>query len=139
MSTHNPYEVPEVHNIASASESRERLRRIAAGQRNTNLAALSYICLLPASLLFRSVADSIPGSGVIFLVLFVCVIAYGAVSVYGLASVLRGRVIAVIYVVGLLAPFLGLLLLLSLSGSATKILRDNGIRVGFLGADPRTV
>lgn len=139
MSTHNPYEVPEVHNIASASESRERLRRIAAGQRNTNLAALSYICLLPASLLSRSVADSIPGSGVIFLVLFVCVIAYGAVSVYGLASVLRGRVLAVIYVVGLLVPFLGLLLLLLLSGSATKILRENGIKVGFLGADPRTV
>jgi hypothetical protein len=139
MSTQNPYEIPEVRSNVSASEDRERLRRIAAGQRSTNLAALSYICLLPANFLIRAVADSIPGPEVIFAVLVISVLVYGAVSVYGLASEFRGKVIAVIYVIGLLVPFLGLLLLMSLSGKATKILRENGIRVGFLGADPNSV
>lgn len=139
MSTQNPYEVPEVRNFVSASEDRERLRRIATGQRNTNLAALSYLCLLPANLLLRAVADSIPGSAVVFIILVISVIVYGAISVYGLASELRGKVVAVIYVIGLLAPILGLLLLMSLSGRATKILRENGITVGFLGADPNSV
>ncbi len=139
MSTHNPYEVPEVRNAVNASESRERLRRIATGQRNTNLAALAYICLLPTNFMLRSVADSIPGSDKIFIILLICVLVYGAVAIYGLASELRGRVIAVIYVIGLLAPFVGLILLMTLSGTATKILRENGIKVGFLGADPNTV
>lgn len=139
MSTQNPYEVPEVRSTVSASEDRERLRRIATGQRNTNLAALSYLCLLPANLLLRGAADRIPGSAVIFALLVLGVLIYGAISVYGLASEFRGKVVAVVYVLGLLVPFLGLLLLFSLSGKATKILRENGISVGFLGADPTTV
>ncbi len=63
----------------------------------------------------------------------------GVVSVFSLASIFRGRVVAVIYVIGQIVPLLGLLLLLSINGKATKELRAAGIRVGIMGANPDSV
>ena len=52
---------------------------------------------------------------------------------------ISSNIVAIIYVLGLLVPLLGLLLLLSVSGKATKELRSAGIKVGLLGANPNAI
>ena len=53
-----------------------------------------------------------------------------------LAIQLYGIVGGILMGVLTLVPCLGLLLLLLINEKATRVLRQNGIRVGLLGADP---
>jgi len=45
----------------------------------------------------------------------------------------------VLYAILMIIPCVSLLVLLSLSGKATKLLTQAGIKVGLLGADPNSI
>jgi len=142
MDTANPYSSPTTESaapVAQLGSDRERLRRIATAQRQTNLAVLLQFLLFPASIGVSAVAGDAPWAGFVIGIVALCVVVYGAVAVFRLASVFRGKVVAVIYVLGLLVPLLGLLLLLSISSKATTILQEHGIHVGLLVADPSVI
>ena len=140
MSVINPYKPPETTCLASdASADKDRLRRIATSQRQINLAVLLYLSIFPANLALTVVsANALWVSGLLTL-LVVAVLGLGATAVFKLASIFRGRFVAVIYVLGLFVPILGLLLLLSISRTANRELRGAGIKVGLLGANPSAI
>jgi len=142
MDNVNPYAATTTESAAPVAQrgpDRERLRRIATAQRQTNLAVLCQILLIPVSFGVTAVAGNAPWVGLVFVLVALGVVIYGAIAVYRLASVFRGKVVAVIYVFGLLVPLLGLLLLVSISSKATTILQEHGIKVGLLGADPSAI
>ena len=140
MSETNPYAPPDsLPQDLPSHQDPDRLRRIAKAQRQVNVAAALYLGLIPVNILF-SVADIQVGLASWIIVLYLLVVlAMGAVSIFRLAAVFRGPVVAVIYVLGLLIPLVGLLLLLSVSGKATRELRSAGIKVGLLGANPKDI
>ena len=145
MSHDNPYDPPaaafQSHN---ADEDRDRLRRIASAQRQVNVAVLLYLAMISLSIVITSVGDraappvAIPVA-ILFLIYSLIVLIWGAISVYRLASIFRGPFIAVIHVLGLLVPLLGLVLLYVNSRKATKALRKSGVTVGLLGANPSAI
>lgn len=140
MATHNPYAPPGVREVTLApSTDRSELRKIATAQRQVNIAALLYLLLVPGNIGLSNVTDGAPWTRIVIGVMALSVFTFGAVSVYKLAAIFRGKIVAVVHAIGLLVPLLGLLLLLSNSQQATKILRENGIRVGLLGANPNSI
>lgn len=140
MSLDNPYSSPTaVSSAVMMQPDRLRLREIAAAQRQTNLAVLFYLCLIPANLIVAVLAQEMPLASLVFGFFFLGVLLFGAIAVFRLAALFRGKAVAVLYVIGLLIPLLGLILLLTLSSRATKTLRASGIKVGFLGAKPDAI
>jgi hypothetical protein len=144
MSRDNPYAVPGVLDPQPiVPNHRERLRAIAIAQRRVNLAVLAYLCLVGGNIAMLVLGQQFPGFALLFITLIritaIGVIIFGAITVYRLAALLRGSVVAILYVIGLLIPCVGLLLLLTLSQKATKILQSEGVRVGLLGADPSSI
>jgi hypothetical protein len=141
----NPFAAPESNlsfeqNRQNDSDiDRDTLRQIASAQRGTNLAALFYILVLVLSPFSVGLVQALPFISLLLPIALLGIVIFGAISVYRLAAILRGRFVAVIYVFGLMVPFIGLLLLLSVNSKATRILRANGIKVGFLGADPLSI
>ncbi len=142
MSNENPYLPPASTSLGSSipiPQAKERLRRIASAQRQVNLALLLYIAIFPVSFGLGVFGVGAPWAALLLGFFALAVIIMGTISVYKLAAVFRGKVVAIIYVIGLLVPLLGLLLLLSISGKATKELRAAGIKVGLLGANPSDI
>jgi len=126
MSTENPYAALTTATTFAPDAGRDRRRKIATAQRETNLAVLFYFCLIPVNIAISSVANGAPWANIVSGVAALPVLVFGAVSVYSLASQFRGKFVAVLYVVGLLVPLLGLILLISINSKATSILRENG-------------
>lgn len=146
MSTENPYTATatdpstiQQSNVNNTNSNRDRLRRIASAQRGVNFAVLAYLVMIAANITLSSMAGDAAWAGAVFGVSALAVLAYAAVAVYRLASIFRGRIVAVIYVLGMLVPLLGLILLFSISSKASTILQEHGVKVGFLGANPATV
>lgn len=135
----NPYELPSVATTHEQDASdRSRLRKIAVAHRQVNLAILYYLCVVPISGLVI-VGESAMWAKVVFGVIGMAVLDLGVVSVYNLAEKLRGKTVAIVHAVGLLIPFLGLILLMTNSREATKMLQANGINVALFGANPETI
>ena len=139
MSFENPYQSPTTVSESSSVADPDRLRRLASAQRRVNLAVLMYLAMIFVNGAINVASRGQTWGAIVLLTIVVAVLSYGAVAVFTLASMFRGRAVAVIYVLGLLVPLLGLLLLLSINSKATKELKANGIRVGLLGADPKTL
>ncbi len=140
MSIDNPFQSPQVVSVqAEAANDRDRLRRIALAQRQVNIAVLLYLSLIPVNLVLGAVGQGANWASLVVLVLGLIVLGLGAVSVYKLASIFRGKIVAVIYVLAMLLPLIGLLMLLSISRKATKELRAAGYKVGLLGVDASTI
>jgi hypothetical protein len=146
MTSENPYTAPAVEPsvppqgiTGTASPDRERLRKIASAQRSVNYAVLAYLLMIAANLSLSSMVGDAAWTGAVFGLSALVVLLYAARSVYRLASIFRGKVVAVIYVLGMLVPLLGLILLFSISSKASTILQEHGIKVGFLGANPASV
>lgn len=129
----------DLHASSDESTSREELRKIATAQRQVNLAVLFYLCFVPLNLWLASIAEKEPIAAIAQLVIALGLLAFCILSVYRLASIFRGKVIAVIHAFGMLVPLLGLLLLLVNNQKATEIMRKNGIKVGLLGANPNSI
>lgn len=140
MSLDNPFQSPETVSVHTASPTdRDRLRRIASAQRQVNIAVLLYLSLIPVNMVLGAIGSGSMWAPVLVLVLGLVVLGLGAISVFKLASIFRGKLVAVIYVLGLIVPLLGLLLLLSISSKATKELRNAGFQVGLMGVNPNSI
>lgn len=103
------------------------------------MAVLFYLCFIPLNIWLASIAEKTPIAAIGQLVVAIGLLAFCIVSVFRLASILRGNAIAVIHALGMLVPLLGLLLLLLNNQKATGILQKNGIKVGLLGANPNSI
>lgn len=140
MSIDNPYRAPVSEGPhVDMPQDRERLRRIAGAQRLVNVAVLLYLGIIPINVGLRMTGVVASWIGLLVLVYLFVVLVVGVIAVFRLASMFRGTVVALLYLVGMIVPLLGLLLLVSLSGRATKELRAAGINVGLLGANPKTI
>ncbi len=142
MSSENPYRPPETNSSITEepeNQDQDRLRKIASAQRQVNIAVLLYLGFMPLNIVFSELAAQFPLAVILLPISILIVFLFGIISVYRLAAIFRGPIVAVFYVLGFLVPLLGLLLLVSISGKATKELRNNGIKVGLLGANPNTI
>lgn len=132
-----PPPVPSSH--AGEPDDRSRLRKIAGAHRQANYAVLLYLCLAPVNATLAVIGENEQWANIALLASILVVFAFGAVSVYKLAAIFRGKGVAVIHALGLFVPLLGLLLLVVNSQQATAILQEHGIKVGLLGANPDSI
>ncbi|MGE0605616.1 MAG: hypothetical protein AB7O62_00720 [Pirellulales bacterium] len=127
----NPYQSPQASNSAVGvlSGSRGDLLSVAKFQKGILICILIYLiavvaqfALPPEMRLFLGMA--VMGVGVV-----------GAVFVFLLAIKIYGTGPGVLLGILSLVPCVGLLVLLIVNGKATGVLRQNGIKVGLLGAN----
>lgn len=127
----NPYQSPltESRAVGIRSGDPADLRNVARFQKGVLVCILLYILLIvfqffiPESLrpVLAFVALGVVVTGTVFV--FMLAIAMHSVGVGILLGLLT------------LLPCIGLITLLVVNGQATNVLRQNGIRVGLLGAD----
>jgi hypothetical protein len=136
----NPYQAPPPLPavVGIRSGRREDLRKVARCQKALLLCILANVLLLVAAIFVgqgmspgstqQSLFTLVFGAYCVTAILQAIFLALLARHVYNLAIGI---------VLGLFALFmgLGLLILLMVNQKATKVLQDNGIRVGLLGAD----
>lgn len=127
----NPYQSPmtDVHAIGVRSGKREDLKSVATYQKGILVCILIYIVAVIAR--FAVPAAFWPILGVGILILGVA----GTVFVFLLAMKVYSPAVGVLLGILALIPCLGLLVLLMVNGKATSILKQNGIKVGLLGAN----
>ncbi|MDB5336896.1 MAG: hypothetical protein JWN70_2515 [Planctomycetaceae bacterium] len=136
----NPYESPRSESGRSKkkvtgvlSGTREDLRSVAQYQRGIlvciliNIAGFFGQIMLPPEI--RPIV--FVGFGLVGLVSTILVFML-ALKIYGTGAGIILGILALI-------PCIGLLVLLVINGKATKILQENGIKVGLLGADPSKI
>ncbi|MDG2383676.1 MAG: hypothetical protein P8N76_18535 [Pirellulaceae bacterium] len=128
----NPFQSPDSPSpaVGVISGSHDDLRKVAKFQKGVLVCILIqlvvvFICLivLPSELVIIALGiSSIVG---IVSAVFVFLLS---VQVYGVA-------LGIVFGVGCLLPCIGLISLLVVNGKATAVLKQNGIKVGLLGAD----
>jgi hypothetical protein len=131
----NPYQAPAagLGAVGVNSGSREDLRSVAKYQRGVMTCILGYlICValqfvLPDNL---KLILALAGAAVSIL---------GTVFVFMLAIKIYSTGMGILLGILTLIPCLGLIILLVVNARATKVLRQNGISVGIMGADPATI
>jgi hypothetical protein len=96
---------------------------------------LAYIGLYVILILFRSTPAL---AGVVALCILGTMVT-AAVFIFMLSLSLYSVGTGIVMGLLTMIPLLGLLVLLIINGRATKILRDNGVRVGLLGANPSLI
>lgn len=132
----NPYQPPQADpSVGVPPNDRQKLRDIAKYQRNINLVIL---CYFGAGVLTRILNEVLIGRIVVGLFALGVVLA-GAYFAVMMAKALHSTAVAVICGILLLVPCVGLLTLLVLNSQATSRLKQAGINVGLLGADPGDV
>jgi hypothetical protein len=127
----NPYQSPMTPPTAVGvlSGSREDLLRVAKYQKVVLVCILIYLVAVIGRLALPLQLQSVVVLGVLVAVLV------GAVFVFLLAIKVYGTVLGIVLGILSLIPLVGLLVLLMVNGKATSVLKQNGIRVGLLGAD----
>jgi hypothetical protein len=124
---------PPTLGYATPVPARADLRAIAMRQRGIMYCILGYLVLVAAQFAVPEQLRIIPG----LLALVVSVAA--AVFVFMLALSVYNTAAGVVLGILTLVPLIGLIILLIINARATKILRQHGIRVGLMGADPRQI
>jgi hypothetical protein len=127
----NPYTPPRASDLAVGVKSgrREDVRSVAVAQKAI------MVCIL-LQLATGAVRFILPPEYLTFyLIAAVVVLLASTISVFMLAMKVFNVPLGILYAVGALLPCLGLLVLFVVNQRATRILRDNGHEVGFLGAD----
>jgi hypothetical protein len=144
----------EFPNVTGGAEllgdaQRERLRRLARGQRRVIIGAVVSLGYYP--LLFIWCFNDQPSTqfavGMTVLSIGFCLVALNVFATYQLTESLFGRnkaiVAAAVYVLLLLAicvfPFSCQIMSIVLSQLATNRFKRHGIRVGLLGADAKSI
>ncbi len=105
-----------------------QVRDVAARQKQIIYCILAYFGLVVVMLTLPLAMRPFAGLG--FLALFVL----AALSFFRLAIKFHHPVMASFMLIGMIIPLINLLLLLSINGKATQLLKQNGIKVGMLGA-----
>ena len=134
----NPYQAPTSAPspvIGVRSGTREDLKSVAQYQKGILVCILIYlICLMAQIGIPEEVLAAFSGGSVLAIgVLFVGLV--GTVFVFLLALKVYSPGLGVLLGILALVPCMNLLVLLVVNARATQTLRDNGIRVGLLGAD----
>lgn len=127
----NPFEPPRDASqaVGVLSGRREDLRTIARFQKGILVCILIYLLAVIGQF-------ALPPELRIFMAVGVMVFALaGAVFVFLLAIKVYGVGLGILLGVLSLAPCLGLIVLLLVNGKATNVLRQNGIKVGLMGAN----
>jgi hypothetical protein len=112
-----------------AQPVRDDLRYIATRQRGLILCILANVTCLVLQFV-------LPDLSVLFAVAGFAASVTGMVFVFMLAIRIYNTGLGIVLGILTLIPLLGLIVLLVVNGKATKILRENNIRVGILGAKP---
>lgn len=108
--------------------SRADLREIAGRQRGI------ILCIL-ATLILYGVLFAVPDEMRLYVAILIVPVAItGTVFVFMLAAKVYGSTAGVIYGILTLIPLIGLIVLLIINQKATALLKENGVRVGLLGA-----
>jgi hypothetical protein len=111
------------------SGKREDLKSVALYQKGIVICILIYLIAVVVQFAIPAQLRPILGGGVLILGLV------GTVFVFLLAIRVYSTVMGVVLGILTLVPCIGLIVLLVVNGKATSILRQNGIKVGLLGAD----
>jgi hypothetical protein len=127
----NPYQspVPAPPVVGVNSGNREDLRKIASHQKVIVVCILIYLLAVVFQFAFPPQVRPIIGGAVLIIALV------GTVFVFMLATKVYSPVTGVLLGILTLIPCLGLIALLVVNGKATSVLKQNGIRVGLLGAN----
>jgi hypothetical protein len=137
----NPYRSPEAPIMAQAvgvlSGSREDLRSVAKYQRGLLVCVLIYLGAVAASMILPRILP--PELTIIASLLFAVAGIAGLVFVFLLSTKVYGTGLGVLFGLLTLIPCVGLIVLLVINQKATSVLRQNGVKVGLLGADPNAI
>ena len=127
----NPYQSPsaEPQVVGVKSGSREDLRSVAKYQKGILVCILIYVIAMIGRFAVPEEARTIIGLGVLGVGLV------GTVFVFLLAIKVYNIWVGVLLGILALVPCIGLLVLLVVNGKATSVLKQNGIKVGLLGAN----
>ena len=131
----NPYQAPQTILEATGvlSGSRDDLRKVARFQKGILVCILIYLLAVVSQFALPPDLRPLVGVGVLLAVIV------GAVFVVLLATNVFGTGLGILLGILSLVPCFGLVILLIVNGRATKILKQNGIKVGFLGADVSSI
>ena len=137
----NPYQSPTA--IGVRSGTREELFKVAKYQRGVLFCLLFQILIWVGSIALQFAngapepdAEAVPAVPQLLLSLTLLVVSLiGVVFVFLLAINVYSTGVGVLLGILSFIPCIGLLVLLTVNGKATTILRQNDIHVGFLGAN----
>jgi hypothetical protein len=131
----NPYEPPPIDAqvVGVRSGNREDLRSVARYQKGILVCILVYFVAVLCQFLIPPELQPLIAIGVLFLGLV------ATVFVFLLAMKVYSPGVGILLGILTMVPCLGLITLLMVNGKATTILKQNGIRVGLLGANPSDV
>ena len=124
---------PATLGYATPLPARTDLRAIAVRQRAIMFCILAYLILVAAQFAMPQELRIIPS------LLAICVSIAAAVFVFMLALSVYNTAVGIVLGILTLVPLIGLIVLLIINAKATKILRQHGIRVGLMGANPRQI
>jgi len=118
--------------------SEERLRKIAKSQRVVLLFILMYIPLI--FMMLALATSKTPFSFILIVVLIIfAYIIYSYVQLLTLANSVCGLGTAIVCgILFWLFPPIGFILLFFVNGRASKLLKNEGYKVGLLGVNPNT-
>ena len=141
--TDNPYQSPsgQAHAESGAAVADlEHLRKVARYQRGVLLCILTQLLTVgvQVGLTVGLEPETQPPLQALFLILnllSIIVALLSMVFVFLLSAEVYNTVAGVALGILALIPCVGLVVLLVVNGKATAILRENGIKVGLLGAD----
>ena len=127
----NPYQAPPLEPpvVGVLSGTREDLRSVAVYQKGILVCILVYLIVIIGQFFVPAVLMIVLGLAGLGAGLT------GLVFVFLLSTKVYGAGVGILLAILTLVPLLGLIVLLSINGKATATLRQNGHRVGLLGAD----
>ena len=128
----NPYQAPPLEPpvVGVLSGTREDLRSVAVYQKGIMVCILIYLLSILGQFSGAAIAGDHP------LALAVLGVGLtGLVFVFLLSTKVYGTGVGILLAILTLVPLLGLIVLLSINGKATAILKQNGHHVGLLGAN----
>lgn len=127
----NPYQSPSVPSqvVGVKSGTREDLRAVASYQKGILVCILVYLVAVICQFVLPPELAPVIGIGVLITGLV------GTVFVFLLATKVYGTGVGILLGILTFIPCIGLIILLTVNGKATGILRQNGVRVGLLGAN----
>ena len=129
---------PLVLNYASPMPAMQ-IRQVARAQRQIMrviLIAILAMVMMPA-MAYSTAGLPVPEALALLVVggAMLAVVAMMMISVYNLTAALQmGMTSRVLILIGMITPYINILLLLIINQMATKLLRRNSIRVGLMGA-----
>jgi hypothetical protein len=133
----NPYEAPQAEIVAVGVKSgkSEDVRAVAVAQKGILICILINFLAIGAQFAVKSQGGDVAALQPLFGAAMLIAGLVGLIFVFRLATKVYSTGVGIL--LGLLSviPLFGLIVLLSVNGKATRILRENGHKVGFLGAN----